>query len=164
MSTTTGYSPLQIALHWGVALGVLFNYIVSEGMEDAFDAMVEGEAVAAGAEASWGVPGLHVWVGVAVLVMVVLRLIVRLVQGGPAADPGLGGALATWGHRALYLLMFAVPALGAYSWFAQVDATAEPHAVLANVLMILAGGHALMAIVHQYVLRDGLMLRMLRAR
>ena len=162
MSTTTGYSPLQIALHWGVALGVLFNYFVSEGMEDAFDAAVEGEAMAE--PAGFGIPGGHVWVGVAVLARVVIRLFVRRSQGAPAAEPGFAGVLATWGHRALYLLMLAVPALGAISWFGGIDATAEPHALLANVLMVLAGAHALMALFHQYVLKDGVLARMLRAR
>jgi cytochrome b561 len=162
MSTTTGYSPLQIALHWGVALGVLFNYFVSEGMEDAFDAAVEGEAMAE--PAGFGIPGGHVWVGVAVLALVVIRLLVRRSQGAPAAEPGFAGVLATWGHRALYLLMLAVPALGAISWFGGIDATAEPHALLANVLMVLAGAHALMALFHQYVLKDGVLARMLRAR
>lgn len=162
MSTTTGYSPLQIALHWGVALGVLFNYIVSEGMEDAFDAAVEGEAMAE--PAGFGIPGLHVWVGVAVLALVVIRLLVRMTQGAPETEPGLAGAAAHWGHRALYLLMLAVPALGAISWFGGIDATAEPHALLANVLMVLAGAHALMALYHQYVLKDGLLARMTRSR
>ena len=162
MSTTTGYSPLQIALHWGVALGVLFNYFVSEGMEDAFDAAVEGEAMAE--PAGFGIPGGHVWVGVAVLALVVIRLLVRRSQGAPAAEPGFAGVLATWGHRALYLLMLAVPARGAISWCGGIDATAEPHALLANVLMVLAGAHALMALFHQYVLKDGVLARMLRAR
>lgn len=163
MSTTTGYSPLQIALHWGVALGVLFNYIVSEGMEDAFDAAVEGEAMAEGAT-GFGVPGLHIWIGVTVLALVLIRLLVRMAEGAPEVEPGLAGAVATWGHRALYLLMLAVPALGAISWFGGIDATAEPHTVLANALMILAGGHALMALYHQYVLKDGLLTRMTRPR
>lgn len=162
MSTTTGYSPLQIVLHWGVALGVLFNYFVSEGMEDAFDAAVEGEAMAE--PAGFGIPGGHVWVGVAVLALVVIRLFVRRSQGAPAAEPGFAGVLATWGHRALYLLMLAVPALGAISWFGGIDATAEPHALLANALMVLVGAHALMALFHQYVLKDGVLARMLRAR
>lgn len=162
MSATNGYSRLQIALHWGVALGVLFNYFVSEGMEDAFDAAVEGEAMAE--PAGFGIPGGHVWVGVAVLAMVVIRLLVRLSQGAPDAEPGFAGLLANWGHRALYLLMLAVPALGAISWFGGIDATADPHTLLANLLMVLAGAHALVALFHQYVLKDGLLARMLRAR
>ena len=163
MSDTSGYSRLQIALHWGVALGVLFNYLVSEGMEDAFDAMVEGEAVAEGAE-GFGMPGLHVWVGVVVLVLVVVRLIVRMAQGAPAAEEGIGGTLAKWGHRLLYVGMLAVPALGAITWFGGLEGTADLHVLTANALMIIAAGHTLMALYHQYVVKDGLLDRMTRPR
>jgi len=33
-----------------------------------------------------------------------------------------------------------------------------------NAMMILALGHAAMALFHQYVLKDGLLLKMMRAR
>lgn len=159
MSNTTGYSRLQIALHWLIAALILLNYFVSEGMEDAFDAMRAGTPVSGLA------PMMHVWVGVAVLVLVILRLLVRLVQGVPEAlGMSVGDKAAVWGHRVLYLLMLAVPVLGAATWFGGMDATADPHVIAVNVLMILALGHAAMAIFHQYVLRDGLLARMLRAR
>ena len=45
---------------------------------------------------------------------------------------------------------------------AVVDAVADVHALLANVLMVVAGGHALIALYHQYVLKDRLLLRMMR--
>ena len=159
MSNTTGYSRLQIALHWLIAALIVLNYFVSEGMEDAFDGMMEGTPV------SGLVPSVHVWVGVAVLVLVLLRLIVRLVQGAPEAlGVSVGDKAAIWGHRVLYLLLLAVPVLGAATWFGGIDATADLHVIAVNVLMILALGHAAMAIFHQYVLRDGLLVRMLRAR
>ena len=159
MSNTTGYSRLQIALHWLIAALIVLNYFVSEGMEDAFDGRMEGTA------ASGLVPGVHVWVGVTVLGLVLLRLLVRMVQGAPAAlGTTVGDKAAVWGHRVLYLLMLAVPVLGAATWFGGIDATADLHVIAVNVLMILALGHAAMAIFHQYVLRDGLLLRMLRAR
>ena len=71
------------------------------------------------------------------------------------------GSLRTW---LVVHGMLAVPALGAISWFGGIDATAEPHALLANVLMVLAGAHALMALYHQYVLKDDLLGRMTRPR
>ena len=44
----------------------------------------------------------------------------------------------------------------------KLDRLGDPHALLANVLMILAGGHSLVAIWHQLVLKDGLLGRMFR--
>lgn len=159
MSNTTGYSRLQIGLHWMVAGLITANYFVSEGMEDAFDGMMEGATV------TGLVPKEHVWVGTAVLVLVLLRLVVRMLQGAPRAlGVTMTDRAAVWGHRALYLLMLAVPALGAITWFGGIDATADAHVLAVNVLLVLVLGHAAMAIFHQYVLRDGLLLRMLRAR
>ncbi|MFV0303541.1 MAG: cytochrome b [Paracoccus sp. (in: a-proteobacteria)] len=154
-----GYSGFQIALHWAIALLVLFNYIYSDGMGDALDAVLEGRT----GEAPDLNPAIHVWVGVAVLALVVLRLVARLSRGAPEA--GGSGALqvaASWGHRALYLLLFLVPLAGAITWFGKVETTGDIHALLANLLMIAAGGHAAMALWHQFVVRDGLLMRMFR--
>lgn len=163
MPKTAGYSRLQIALHWAVALGVGFNYIFSDGMGHALDAMLEGQPTAEGA-ASFGMVGLHIWVGMAVLVLVALRIALRVVLKAPEADAGMAGLIAVWGHRALYLGLLLVPVLGSMTWFGRAEAAGDLHVFAANALMVLAGGHALMAIFHHYVLKDGLMYRMTRAR
>ena len=161
MAERQGYSGLQIALHWAVGILIVFNYFVSDGMGDALDHMLEGE----GGPVDSIVPTLHVWVGVTVLVLVLLRLVTRLVQGAPAPmGHGWADRLASLGHGLLYLLMLAVPVLGAITWFGKTDATGDFHALAANVLVILALGHSLVALVHQFILKDGLLLRMLRAR
>lgn len=155
----SGYSGFQILLHWMIGLLVLFNFVYSDDMGDALEAMLEGKAH----EALDINPAIHVWVGVAVLVLVVIRLAVRRLRGAPeAAGQGRMQVAAKWGHRALYLLMFLVPLLGGIAWFGGTEATAEPHAVLANLLMLLAGGHAVMALWHHFVLRDGLLMRMFK--
>lgn len=156
-----GYSKAQIGLHWLTAALIGFNYLYSEGMGDALDARLEG-----GPAPTLGiVPNIHVWVGVAVIALVLLRLVLRMVQGHPpAAGSGLTALAATWGHRVLYLVLLLVPALGAVTWFGGLDATGEPHAFMANVILVLAGLHALVAFFHQFVLKDGSLTRMLRAR
>jgi len=154
-----GYSLVQICLHWAVAMLVLFNYLYSEGMGRAFDARMEGLPLTdAGLN-----PSVHVWVGVSVLVLVLLRLVVRATAGAPdAGGSGRMQTVATWGHKGLYLLLLLVPALGAVTWFAGVEATADLHALVANALMLAAAGHALIALWHQFIRKDGLLLRMVR--
>ncbi|TPE50195.1 cytochrome b [Amaricoccus solimangrovi] len=161
MGEREGYSGAQIALHWSIAGLILFNYLYSDGMGRAFDASLEG-----GSPVNPEInPSIHVWVGVAVLVLVLLRFLVRARSGVPAAaGAGAMRHAAHWGHRLLYALMVLVPALGAVTWFGGIEATADLHSLLANALMIVAGGHAAIALFHHFVLRDRVIVRMLRAR
>ena len=69
---------------------------------------------------------------------------------------------ADWGHRLIYLLMIAVPLGGISTFFLGLD-VGELHGLAANVLMVVVLGHALMALYHQYVVKDGLLRRMMQA-
>jgi cytochrome b561 len=154
-----GYGAMQIALHWLVAILVTFNYFYSDGMGRALAAKAKGVATPPIPIE----PLVHVWVGLAVLALVVIRLMLRRLFSVPPM-PGTGWlyAAATWGHRGLYLLLVAVPALGLAAWFGGLRALGDVHQVAANVLMIAAAAHAFMALWHQFVIKDGLLLRMLR--
>lgn len=156
MKRTSGYSGAQIALHWLIALGVVFNYVVSSGMGRALREHLGGQPV------TIGIANLHVWIGVSVLVLAALRIALRLSRGGPAPVPGTLGKAGAAVHGILYLLMLAVPAAGAVAWFGGVNAAGDAHGLLANVLIVMAGLHALAGLFHHYVLKDGLILRMLR--
>lgn len=156
LKTTTGYSGLQIALHWLIAILIVTAWFTGEGAEEAMEVVEEGGTVGF-------VP--HVAVGLSILALVVVRVLVRLTRGAPAA-PGAPGSLsvlaADWGHRLIYLLMIAVP-LGGISVFFLGLEVGEIHGLAANLLMLVVLGHALMALYHQYVLKDGLLRRMMKA-
>jgi cytochrome b561 len=157
MPTRSGYSRLQIGLHWLVALLIPLAWLSSSGAQEAWDAMEKGAAAPA------FVP--HVAFGISILALVVLRLVVRLRRGVPDA-PGTPGSLqvraAEWGHRLIYLLMIAVPLGGISIWFGGMD-NGDIHGLFANVLMVVVLGHALMALYHHYVVKDGLIRRMMKA-
>lgn len=156
MKVTTGYSGLQIALHWVVAILILVAWLSAEGAEEAMEAVEDGGAVGF-------VP--HVALGLAILALVVVRILVRLSRGAPAAlgEPGsLAMKAADWSHRLIYLLMIAVPLGGASVFFLGLD-VGDVHGLAANVLMLVVLGHALMALYHQYILKDGLLRRMMKA-
>jgi cytochrome b561 len=156
MAQRSGYSGVQIGLHWLIAALILTAWFTGEGAEAAIKTVRDG-----------GTPGFvpHVAMGLAILALVVLRLVVRLTRGAPPA-PGVAGSAAVraadWGHRLLYLLMIAVPLGGISIWFLGMD-NGDIHGFFANVLLILALGHALMALYHQYILKDGLLSRMMKA-
>jgi len=152
------YSGAQIALHWAIALLIIANYFVSDGMGDVFDARLEGRVIGG------IVPGFHVYAGVAVLGLVLIRLGLRLSRGAPEAHrDGMSGKVAGLAHLALYGLMVAVPALGAITWFGGVAATADLHVLAMDAMMLLVLLHAAAALYHHYVLKDGLLHRMTRA-
>jgi len=94
-----------------------------------------------------------------------IRIVVRRVQGAPGPLPGatpLMEKAATWGHRLLYLLMVLTPALGALAWNAHSEAVGELHETVGSALMLVALGHALVALWHQYVKKDGSLTRITR--
>lgn len=153
-----GYSGVQIALHWAVAALVVLAYLTSEGMGAALRGQSAGQPAPMAANA-------HVAFGMAVLLLSAARLGLRRWRGAPAA-PGAPGTLAVraaaWGHAALYVLTIGVPPGGALVWFGGMRALGDLHETAGNLLLILAAGHAGMALVHHYVLKDGLLARMIR--
>jgi cytochrome b561 len=160
MTTRAGYSTLQITLHWATAILIPATWWFSEGMGRALrDRITSG---ATGFEGNT----LHVWLGGAAFAVILIRLIVRALSGAPDHVPGtspLMAMAATWGHRLLYVLMLAVPAMGAAAWYLGAEVVADPHALAANALMIVALAHAALALWHQYVKKDGTLRRMMRA-
>ncbi|MGP3699281.1 cytochrome b [Rhodobacter sp. NSM] len=158
MTQDPGYTKLQISLHWAVAGLVLFNYLFGETMERAFDAVREG------AEPAGVGHYLHVIVGILVLVLTLVRIGARFISGAPEKGPTPGDKVAAGLQGLLYLLTVLVPVLGMTAWGGGQGWAAGPHVIGANAIMLLAVLHALSALFHQYVLKDRLLLRMMRAR
>ncbi len=160
MAQRNGYGGGQIGRRWLIAGLILYNCFVPNGIGRAYGAVMKGEAM----------PGntalIHSYVGGAVFVLVLIWLIVRLRRGvpGPAGQRVLY-RLGEVGHIVLYALMIAVRALGAISWNGGVKAAANLHEIAAQVLLVVAVAvaHAVAALFHQYVLKDRLLLRMMKA-
>ena len=159
MSARSGYSALQIGLHWLIAILIFAAYVTSDGMGRALRDRIESGA--SGTEGNT----IHVWLGGAVFALVLVRIVVRAMQGAPAlseAGPAQLKTAAVWGHRLIYLLMIAVPTLGATAWYLGVKPAGEVHELAGNAFMLIVFGHAIMAIVHEAWLGDGTFQRMIR--
>ena len=147
---------MQIWLHWLIALMLVFLLFVQGDMDAA---MASGRVYA-----SLGVD-LHIYVGNAVLALVALRLLLRYIQGVPAPPEGGSGLMeraAILVHWALYGLMVLVPLSGIIGWYGGIDWAIEAHEAIINALLLLTLLHAAAALFHHYVLKDGLMTRMMR--
>lgn len=161
------YSKSMVVIHWLTVLLILGAWLTSTG----------------GRHMAENPPLLHFSLGLAVLVLVLPRLLLRLVGGAPAEvrTGGLLAAAAKVGHAVLYLFLLALPLSG---WYAasrlgvpvsflglQLPAIAERvqgapgliadlHENAGTIILYLAGLHAVMAVWHQFVLRDGTLQRM----
>ncbi|MCU9838325.1 cytochrome b/b6 domain-containing protein [Ruegeria sp. WL0004] len=159
MSPRAAYSRLQIALHWLIAVLIAATWLTHENMGRALKARIETGA--SGFEGNTP----HVWLGITVFVLVLIRIVVRRVKGAPGPLPGatpLMEKAALWGHRLLYLLMVLTPALGAVAWNAPSRTVGEIHETVGGALMLVALAHALVALWHQYVKKDGSLTRITR--
>lgn len=160
-SVVKGYSTSQIALHWGIALLVLFQLVFGESMSSVFRAARRGTVPD---PADTTLATLHIWVGFAILAAVALRLILRLRHGAPpvpTGEPVLFVWLARATHIAFYFLLVAVPVTGILAyWFA--PSLGGLHELGKPVFIVLILLHAAAALWHQFWLRDGLLMRMLK--
>ncbi len=162
MAKPTGYSKLQIALHWLIALLIFGAFITHEEMHQAFD-----DRLASGVTPGPSDGTLHTIMGGLAFFLIVVRVIVRVSQGAPEAVEGssdMAAKAAHWGHLLLYVLMVSVPIGGMIAWFRGIEIVGDVHGIVGKALILIALGHAGMAIYHQFRLKDGTLTRMLRAK
>ena len=169
----TRYDNLQIILHWTTVVLVVVLYALAQvwgffGKPTA-DHLVE----------------VHISLGMLLASVVLVRIFWRLsfARRLPAAETGVMELAAKLGQAALYLLLIAAVGLGfCMHWVAKGDvsffglfAIPSPYPVnkglaqellpfhywIATVLIVVAAGHACIALFHGFVLRDGVLQRML---
>lgn len=170
----TRYDTLTMGLHWLIALLIAGDYALILIREE----MPRGPA-------RTEMLSTHMAIGLMVFALVLLRLFWRpfAPKLAPVAQKPLLSSAAKTGHIALYALMIALPLGGLISaWlkgrgvsvfglFALPSPLAankelgeqieELHGLAGHAIMILAGLHALAAIGHQWILKDGTLGRML---
>lgn len=152
------YARSQVLLHWSIVVLLLVSFFSHEAMKGSW------RAIRQGTEAFTPDTGtlVHVWVGVAILVLTLLRIVVRLTKGAPAPAEGnpLLNKVAAAVHGLLYLVLLAIPASGIAAWFGGITDAGDVHEVLFNIAWVLAALHVVAALYHQFVLKDNLLARM----
>jgi cytochrome b561 len=158
----TGYSPVQVALHWIVVVLVAFQFLAHEGIEESWRAFLRSEMPPAGA---WVLAYLHVAAGISVLLLALIRIYLRLTRGAPAPpadEPRLLQLTAEAVHGSIYLLLLVLPLSGAVAWFLGVEIAGDVHELLQNVLLGMIALHIAGALFQHFVLRSQVLMRMLR--
>ncbi len=168
------YGFVAQGLHW-VIVGLLILQITLAKLADELPLGLDKLALMA----------RHKSVGITILALAVIRLAWRLIDRPPPPPPmprwqHLASRLT---HAAFYVLLFVMPVTGwlmssaanyPVSWFGlfQLPDFVRPdeglehlleeiHETLAKVLIALAILHAVAALKHQFIDRDGLLMRML---
>ncbi len=172
----TRHDLLTQSIHWGVALLVLAIYAIGLGRE----ALPKGDF-------RTFLLGLHMSLGIGLMALLAVRIGWRFAAPTVAPVPMSDGMrfAARLGHGALYGLMIAAPVVGLLAAWMKgrvvgffgmpipspflVDTAAakwleEAHELTANSLVALAGLHAVAALIHHLVLKDGTLRRMLPGR
>lgn len=167
MTAVRYYNLTARMLHWSMAVAILAMLFIGVGMM---------------ASLTWRpwLLDLHRPLGIAILMLAVMRLANRLHQPAPALPasvPRWQARAAQVSHWLLYALMFALPVLGwgilsaggypvtVFGGFnlppiAPVNATfyaifRDAHALLACLLFAVVLGHLSAALLHAWVYRDG---------
>lgn len=163
------YDRTQIGLHWLIAVLIVGLYAVGLSV-DLFDKPVRPFII-----------NLHAVFGLVLLLLVVVRIFWRATHVSPPFPASMGPLFqkaASAGHGLLNLLTLAIPVVGVPAFLLrgrpldlglfQIPAPFEAnrdlahqvtefHGLLANILIALVVCHVLVALYHQFVLRDGLL-------
>ena len=176
-ATRTRYSLGAIALHWLIALAIIANWLIAQIAEDAPKAKEEE------------LMGVHVALGMTILILSVIRIGWRITHKPPPPNPDhpkWERVLASVVHKIFYFLIIALPLTGyllvqygtggwPISMFGIFDFPGLPvpknhdthevfegiHGALANVMLVLFFLHIAGAWKHQLFDRDGTIFRML---
>jgi cytochrome b561 len=156
------YSRTQIFLHWAVGLMILFNLIFSDAMSELWR-HIKQTGPTPTTTGAWA----HVIVGVAVLVFVAWRLVLRATRGVPHAPQGTKPMLklaGDAGHIALYALMIGLPVTGLMAFYGGFETLGDLHGeLLKSLLWGLIALHVVAAFYHHFILKDGMLNRMRKA-
>jgi len=107
---------------------------------------------------------IHAYVGIAILVLAIVRVCLRFSQGGPlevAEEPAIFRLAAKIVHLGLYAFIFVMPLTGIAAYYFGMDAVGSLHAdVLKVVLWAFIAAHVAGALVHQFYWKTNVLRRM----
>lgn len=161
MAHPTGFSRTQIILHWVTALLVALQYLLHDGIAQAFENGMETGQMTLIAPAIG-----HMASGTIILGLAMWRLMLRRERGVPASpegEPDWAKKTSKAAHYGFYILLVLLPVTGAAAWGMPSGTASNAHEVLRALLFLLILGHVGAVVIHQTLWKTNLLARMRRA-
>lgn len=157
----TGYSSMQVTLHWIVVVLVAFQFLAHDAIEESWRTSMRREPPPDTAVLTY----LHVATGLLVLILALVRIYLRLTRGVPSPPEDEARLLQIAGeavHGSIYVLLVLLPISGATAWFLGVQAAGDAHELLKNLLLAAIFFHIAGALFQHFVRRSQVLMRMFR--
>jgi cytochrome b561 len=161
-SHPTGYTRAQIILHWVIAALVIFQIVFGEDIVPAFRAFMQGTEPASDAMLP---ANLHVYIGLAILMLAIVRVALRIRYGAPpvpADENVILKYVAVLAHLILYAAIIMMPLTGALAWYFGMKEIGELHEIGKPVIILVVAIHAVGALWQHFGARSDVFRRMLR--
>jgi cytochrome b561 len=171
-----GYGLVTKTLHWAIATAILAQFVVGYRLDVDDSGRGRGRGRGEGSGRGRGRGGddyelfgddglltVHAVLGVTILVLAIVRLAWRLSTPLPPWAPTLSRVeriVVHWTERALYLLMFVLPASGLSLIAVGDDDALGVHVAAHLAFFVVITVHVGMALKHQFIDRDGFIGRM----
>jgi cytochrome b561 len=154
-----GYSLSQILLHWVIALLIMYQLIFGEGIEHAYHALNKGKEAN---PADLTSANIHLYIGIAIFVLAILRLIVRAKNGVPPAPPRTTGPkkwIAAATQHTLYLVIILMPITGGIAWFVGLATVGDIHTFGKPLILFLVLLHVAGALLQHFIAKTDVLVR-----
>jgi len=171
-----GFGVVSRTLHWLTATAIAVQFVIGYLLDGESSGRGRGRGRSGESGRGRGRGGgydvfgddalvtAHVVLGLAILTLAVVRLVWRLATPLPPWPPTLSPlerTLAHWTERALYVLMFAIPASGLWLVLADDDDVLWAHVSAHVAFFVAITLHVGLALKHQLIDRDRFLRRML---
>ncbi len=156
----SGYSRLQVSLHWAVVILVAFQFLAHNAIEATWNAHLDGTLPSQG---SGLLTYLHIASGVLILALALCRLYLRYRRGvpqPPGDEPRILKILSESVHGLIYAMLLSLPVSGVMGWFFDFRLAVVVHEYLQAVLLGLITAHITGAIFQHLIRRSDVMMRM----